>query len=129
MKPKIIERLWWKQKVKKIFKNLPYTWKCWCNSRFKSRKKKVVSGTPLSKNFEYECDVDGEIVSIDKVKRVIVQSESGENEVYIVPKETFKSDIYKVGTIVEPEEIIGDAKEYRAKFAGGKSWYTRNRTN
>jgi transcriptional antiterminator NusG len=80
--------------------------------------KKVVSGTPLSKNFEYECDVDGEIVGIEKVKRVVVQSDSGENEVYIVPKETFKSDSYKVGTIVEPEEIIGDAKEYRAKFAG-----------
>lgn len=80
--------------------------------------KKLRAGTPLSKNMEYESDVDGEIVSSEKVKRIVLKTDNGEEEVYIVPKECFKNELYKTGTYVEQGTVIGSSRQYQAKFSG-----------
>lgn len=50
---------------------------------------KVKQGLPLSKNEEYICELDGRIVEIERMKKVVVQTPEGEQDVYYIPKDVF----------------------------------------
>jgi transcriptional antiterminator NusG len=80
--------------------------------------KKVRADTPFSKNLEYKSDVDGEIVSVEKVKRVVIENESKEKDIYLLPRETFIHERFKVGSNVRIGDKLCEPKEYKAKFSG-----------
>ncbi|MCP5455723.1 MAG: antitermination protein NusG [Thermotogae bacterium] len=80
--------------------------------------KKVKSGTPFTKDGTYESDVDGEIGSIEKVKRIVIENNSSENDIYVVPAKIFDSKLYRTGTRVEDGEEICSGYEYKAKSSG-----------
>lgn len=80
--------------------------------------KKVHTDTPFTKNFEYKSDVDGEIVSVEKVKRILIKNYNNENDIYVVPRETFINETFKLGNDIGVGEKLSESKEYKAKFSG-----------
>ena len=80
--------------------------------------KSVKPGTPFTKDFSYECDVDGEIGAVIKVKRLVVKTDDGESDVYVVPLKLFNSKVFKVGTTVNKDERLANGEQYFAKSSG-----------
>ncbi|KLO22353.1 transcription termination/antitermination NusG family protein [Marinitoga sp. 1155] len=75
-------------------------------------------GIPLAREEGYEADLDGIIISIDKLKRVTIQTDSNAKDVYFVFKDNFDSNAFRKGTYVEKGQILGNKRQYKAKSSG-----------
>lgn len=75
-------------------------------------------GMPFTNDGSYECDVEGEIGSVEKVKRIVIENNNSEEDIYIVPVKLFDSKVYKVGIEVNENEVIAAGKEFKAKSSG-----------
>ncbi|MDK2945369.1 transcription termination/antitermination NusG family protein [Geotoga petraea] len=80
--------------------------------------KTVKPGMPFTNDGSYECDVEGEIGTVEKVKRIIVENSNSEEDVYIVPVKLFDSRTYKTGVEVSEGEAIASGKEFKSKSSG-----------
>ncbi len=80
--------------------------------------KSIKAGTPFTADGIYESDVEGEIVHLDKVKRIVVKTPKDVEEVYVVSRKTFDSKHYKPGTELRQNEKISAGVEYKAKTTG-----------
>ncbi|GAB6188537.1 transcription termination/antitermination protein NusG [Marinitoga arctica] len=79
---------------------------------------KIHAGIPLAKQEGYEADLDGIIISIDKLKRITIQNENNAKDVYFVFKDNFDSSAFKKGTFVEKGQYLGNKRVYKAKSSG-----------
>ncbi|MDO7975686.1 KOW motif-containing protein [Oceanotoga sp. DSM 15011] len=80
--------------------------------------KDVKAGMPFTKDASFECEVDGEIGAIEKVKKVIIDNSLGEKDVYIVPRSNFDSKVFRNGTEISKGEKLAEGKEFKAKSSG-----------
>jgi transcriptional antiterminator NusG len=78
----------------------------------------IKSGMPFAKSAAYECDVDGEIGSIEKVKRVVIQSSLNDEEVYVIPVKLFDSKTLRIGAKIDSGKKLANGSEYAAKSSG-----------
>ncbi|MBM7558535.1 transcription termination/antitermination NusG family protein [Marinitoga litoralis] len=74
-------------------------------------------GIPLAKEHGYEADLDGIIISIEKLKRVVIQHNEGK-DVYLVFRDNFDTNAFRKGTYVEKDQILANKKQYKSKSSG-----------
>ncbi|WGS64125.1 transcription termination/antitermination NusG family protein [Marinitoga aeolica] len=79
---------------------------------------RIHAGIPLAKADGYEADLDGIIISIEKMKKVVIHTESNSNDVYLIFKDNFDSAAFKKGTYVEKGQILGNKRQYKARSSG-----------
>lgn len=75
-------------------------------------------GMPLSKNQEYICELDGRVVINERMKRVLVDTEDGDQDVYYIPLESFDKDRIKKGEKVKQGQLLADGKKFYANSSG-----------
>lgn len=75
-------------------------------------------GMPLTKDQEYICELDGKVVINERMKKIVVKGDNGEQDVYYVPYETFdREKIYK-GKKLKQGEFIAEGKKIFASSSG-----------
>ncbi|KAF2960041.1 transcription termination/antitermination protein NusG [Thermotoga sp. 38H-to] len=79
---------------------------------------KVKQGLPLSKSEEYICELDGKIVEIERMKKVVVQTSDGEQDVYYIPLDVFDRDRIKKGKEVKQGEMLAETRKFFARISG-----------
>jgi len=79
---------------------------------------RVRQGMPLSRDGEYICELDGRIVETAKMKRVVVKTENGEEDIYHIPLEVFDRNMVKKGQNVKTGDLLAEGKKYFAKTSG-----------
>ena len=78
----------------------------------------IRQGMPLAQNGEYFSELSGRIVNVEKMKRVVVRSKKGEEDVYYIPREVFESSRIKKGIKVKAGELLAGGKKYYAQSNG-----------
>ncbi|HCZ05797.1 MAG: transcription termination/antitermination protein NusG [Thermotogota bacterium] len=79
---------------------------------------RIRQGMPLAKKGEYFSEIDGKIVSVERLKRVVVQTEDGETDTYYIPYENFDSSKIQKGMTVKAGMLIGEGKKYYSRSKG-----------
>jgi len=79
---------------------------------------RIKQGMPLTKDFEYICELDGKIVENERVKRVEVQREDGEVDVYHIPLEVFDSQKVSKGKKVKNGELLAEGRKIYVNTSG-----------
>lgn len=79
---------------------------------------RIHAGIPLARQDGYEADLDGIIISIEKLKRITIQNENNSKDVYFVFKDNFDSNAFRKGTFVEKGQYLGNKRAYKAKSSG-----------
>jgi len=77
---------------------------------------KIRQGMPLAHEGEYVCEMDGTVLESKKVKRIMIEREDGEEEVYYVPLKIFLSSKVKKGMNIEKGIVISEPLELKADF-------------
>ncbi|MGJ8453777.1 transcription termination/antitermination protein NusG [Pseudothermotoga sp. U03pept] len=72
---------------------------------------RIKQGMPLTKDFEYICELDGKIVENERVKRVEVQREDGEIDIYHIPLEVFDAQKVSKGRKVKNGELLAEGRK------------------
>lgn len=81
--------------------------------------KQLKPGTPFTTDSSYECDVDGVVSYVEKAKRIVVQPDNvEEKDVYIVPRNSLDTKLYKNGSLVKKDEKISIGNEFKARTNG-----------
>lgn len=78
---------------------------------------KVRQGMPLSKNEEYICELDGRVVETERMKKVVIQSPDGEQDVYFIPIEVFDKNLRK-GKEVKQGDLLAESRKYYSRISG-----------
>ncbi len=78
----------------------------------------IKQGMPFTKNGEYVSELNGKIVQVDRMKRVVVETKDGEEDIYYVPRETFEPSLIKVGMKVKAGDVLAEGKKYHSKSSG-----------
>lgn len=79
---------------------------------------RIKQGMPLTKDFEYICELDGKIVENERVKRVEIQREDGETDVYHIPLEVFDSQKVSKGKKVKNGELLAEGRKIQSDTNG-----------
>ena len=78
----------------------------------------VRQGMPLAQNGDYFSELNGRIVNVEKMKRVVVETKDGDEDVYYIPREVFESSRLKKGVKVKAGELLAEGKKYYAQSTG-----------
>ncbi|MGC8820264.1 MAG: transcription termination/antitermination protein NusG [Fervidobacterium sp.] len=78
----------------------------------------VFQGTLLAASDEYICDIDGRIIGNEKVKKMIVRTALGDEDVYIVPVEVFNPAVGKKGGQLRAGQLLAEGKKIYSKSTG-----------
>ncbi|ANQ53597.1 antitermination protein NusG [Thermosipho affectus] len=78
----------------------------------------VRQGMPLSSDGEIICEIDGKIIQTENMKRIVVRNSVSEVDIYVVPIDTFNSDVVKKGVHIKAGQIIAEPKKIMAKSSG-----------
>ncbi len=78
----------------------------------------VRQGMPLTQNGEYFSELSGRVVNVERMKRVVVETDDGEEDVYYIPREVFESSRIKKGVKVKAGEMLAEGKKYYAQSSG-----------
>lgn len=79
---------------------------------------RIRQGMPLARKCEYFSEIDGKIISVERLKRIAVQSEDGETDIYYVPYENFDSSKIQKGMTIKAGMLVGEGKKYYARSKG-----------
>jgi len=78
----------------------------------------VRQGMPFTKNGEYVSEMNGRIVNVERMKKIIIENTEGEEDVYYVPRETFDPNMIKKGMKVKAGDLLAEGKKYHAQSSG-----------
>ncbi len=78
----------------------------------------IRQGMPFTQNGEYVSELNGRVVNMEKMKRVVVKSEDGEEEHYYIHREVFDPSMVKKGMKVKAGDILAEGKKYYAMSSG-----------
>lgn len=78
----------------------------------------VFQGTALASSEDYICDIDGKIIINDKVKKVIVRTPLGDEDVYVVHGDVFNSSSTRKGVTLKAGQILAEGRKIFAKSSG-----------
>lgn len=78
----------------------------------------VFQGTALASSEDYICDIDGKIIINDKVKKIIVRTPMGDEEVYVVHEDVFNSSSTRKGVTLKAGQMLAEGRKIFAKSSG-----------
>ena len=78
----------------------------------------VFQGTALASSEDYICDIDGKIIINDKVKKVIVRTPLGDEDVYVVHGDVFNSSSTRKGVTLKAGQMLAEGRKIFAKSSG-----------
>jgi transcriptional antiterminator NusG len=78
----------------------------------------VFQGTFLAASDEYICDIDGKVAINEKVKKVVVRTILGDEDVYIIHVDVFNSNVCKKGVVVKAGQVLAEGRKIYAKSSG-----------
>jgi len=78
----------------------------------------VRQGMPFTKNGEYVSEMNGRIVNVERMKKIVIESADSEEDVYYVPRETFDPNMIKKGMKVKAGDLLAEGKKYYAQSNG-----------
>jgi transcriptional antiterminator NusG len=78
----------------------------------------IRQGMPLTQNGEYISELSGRIVNVEKMRRVVVETKDGDEDVYYIPREVFESSRIKKGVKVKAGELLAEGRKYYAQSSG-----------
>ncbi|WP_041446570.1 transcription termination/antitermination protein NusG [Pseudothermotoga thermarum] len=79
---------------------------------------RIRQGMPLTKDLEVISEIDGKIVENERVKRVEIQQENGEIDVYHIPIQVFDSEKVYKGKHVRNGELLAEGRKIYAPSSG-----------
>ncbi|MDD2334741.1 MAG: transcription termination/antitermination NusG family protein, partial [Mesotoga sp.] len=79
---------------------------------------RIRQGMPLAKQGEYFCELDGKIVYTQKMKRIVVEKENGDEDVYLVHPDSYDSRTAKKGNLVKRGQLFGETRKIFSKTEG-----------
>ncbi|HBJ80640.1 MAG: transcription termination/antitermination protein NusG [Pseudothermotoga sp.] len=79
---------------------------------------RIKQGMPLTKDFEHICELDGKIVENERVKRVEIQREDGEIDIYHIPLDVYDSQKVFKGKQAKNGELLADGRKIYATSGG-----------
>lgn len=79
---------------------------------------RIRQGMPLSQDGEYICEIDGKIIENERVKRVEVQLENGEIDVYHIPYELYDANRVYKGKQVRNGELLAEGRKIYSPLNG-----------
>jgi len=79
---------------------------------------RIRQGMPLTKDGEYICEIDGKIIENERVKRVEVQLESGEVDIYHIPYELYDPNKVYKGKQVRNGELLAEGRKVNSPVNG-----------
>ncbi len=74
-------------------------------------------GMPISKDKSVFCEIDGKVVQNDRVKRIVLETEDGKEEIYFVPFETFNK-VLRINQKIKAGTILADKKVFTSNTDG-----------
>ncbi len=78
---------------------------------------KLTEGMPIAKDKSVFCEIDGKVVQNDRVKKVVIHPEGGEDDFYFVPLECFSKSV-KVNKPIHAGDKIADKKIFTSPTSG-----------
>ncbi|MEN3043353.1 MAG: transcription termination/antitermination protein NusG [Fervidobacterium sp.] len=78
----------------------------------------VFQGTFLAANDEYICDLDGRVITNERVKKIIVRTPLGDEDVYVVHIDVYNPSVGKKGVQLRAGQILAESKKIFAKSTG-----------
>jgi transcriptional antiterminator NusG len=78
----------------------------------------VFQGTALASSEDYICDIDGKIIINDKVKKVIIRTPLGDEDVYVVHGDVFNSSSTRKGVTLKAGQMLAEGRKIFAKSSG-----------
>ena len=78
----------------------------------------IRQGMPFTQNGEYVSEMNGRIVNMERMKRVVVETDDGEEDHYYIHKEIFDSNLVKKGLKVKAGDLLAEGKKYYAQSNG-----------
>ncbi|MFN4223846.1 MAG: transcription termination/antitermination protein NusG [Fervidobacterium nodosum] len=78
----------------------------------------VFQGTFLAASDEFICDMDGRVIVNEKVKKVVVRTSFGDEDVYIIPADVYNSAVVKKGVQLKAGQILAEGKKIFSKSTG-----------
>jgi len=78
----------------------------------------VKQGMPLSADGEIICEIDGKIIQAERMKRIVIENNTKETDVYAVPYEAINTELVKKGNQVKAGQILAEPKKIIAKSSG-----------
>ncbi len=79
---------------------------------------RIRQGMPFARKGDHFSELDGKIVDVQKVKRIVVETEDGEEDVYYVPRETFDPNAVKKGMKLKSGDLLAHGKKHIAMSSG-----------
>lgn len=79
---------------------------------------RIKQGMPLTKNLEYVSELDGKVVTSERMKRVDIATDSGETDVYYIPIEVYDGEKVRKGRSVRAGELLAESKKIRVRSNG-----------
>ncbi|HDP78578.1 MAG TPA: transcription termination/antitermination factor NusG [Mesotoga infera] len=79
---------------------------------------RIRQGMPLAKQGEYFCELDGRIVYTQKMKRIVVEKENGDEDVYLVHPDSYDSRTAKKQNPVKRGQLFGETRKIFSKTEG-----------
>lgn len=79
---------------------------------------RIRQGMPLAKQGEYFCELDGKIVYTQKMKRIVIERPSGEEDVYMVHPDSYDFKSVKKGTLLKRGQTLGESRKVNSKTEG-----------
>lgn len=78
---------------------------------------KLIEGMPIAKDKSAFCEIDGKVVQNDRVKKIVIHPEEGEDDFYFVPVEEFNKSI-KINRQMHAGDKICDKKIFVSPTTG-----------
>lgn len=79
---------------------------------------RIKQGMPLAHQGDYICEIDGRIFYTGKLKRVVVERGTGEEDVYMIHPDALVSEKVKRGTAIARGESLSRDREIRSRVQG-----------
>ncbi len=74
-------------------------------------------GMPIAKDKSIFCEIDGKVVQNERVKKIVIETVDGEDEIYFVPFETFNKSL-RVNQEVKAGTLLADKKIFTSSTDG-----------
>jgi len=78
----------------------------------------IFQGTFLASSEEYISDIDGKVIINEKVKKIVVRTPLGDEDVYVVHTDVFNSSSTKKGMTLKPGQILAEGRKIFARSSG-----------
>ncbi|MBO8167155.1 MAG: transcription termination/antitermination factor NusG [Kosmotoga sp.] len=79
---------------------------------------RIRQGMPLTKHGENFCELDGRIVFTEKMKRIVVERDNGDEDVYMVYPKTYDPKVIRKGTRLKRGDLISEKRTIFSKIDG-----------